>query len=129
MEPVLRIARETNFLEQISTMYQQGLKMEVLGRFSDHSGFDGVMIGIKLSRFHLEFTHRHGEKAPRSHSKDNLLVFYVPDRLEWEETVKRMSGAGFVQKEAVNPYWNENGMTFEDLEGYRVVISKDKWDR
>ncbi|RYZ56301.1 MAG: hypothetical protein EOP07_12735 [Proteobacteria bacterium] len=129
MESILRIARETSFLEQISTMYQLGLEMEILGRFSNHAGFDGVMIGNKHSRFHLEFTYRHGESAPRSNSKDNLLVFYVPNPLEWEKTVRRMSDAGFIQKDAINPYWNENGITFEDLEGYRIVISKESWDR
>jgi hypothetical protein len=33
-----------------------------------------------------------------------------------------MLGAGFVPVSAVNPYWDRDGVTFEDPDGYRVVL-------
>ena len=110
-------------------MYQLGLDLEILGKFEDHSGFDGVIIGNRNSQYHLEFTHHREAQAPRSNSKENLLVFYMPDETAWGDAVKRMLHAGFISVVAINPYWAENGATFEDLEGYRVVLSKENWVR
>jgi hypothetical protein len=44
---VLRIARTTNYLELISNIYKKGLGLEELGRFKDHKGFDGTILGHK----------------------------------------------------------------------------------
>ena len=30
--------------------------------------------------------------------------------------------------ESYNPYWNNVGKTFEDVDGYRVVIANRVWD-
>ncbi|MGO9498573.1 MAG: hypothetical protein ACLQA5_17970 [Solirubrobacteraceae bacterium] len=27
-----------------------------------------------------------------------------------------------------NPYWDEHGVTFEDPDGFRVVLVPDRWD-
>lgn len=40
---VLRIARPTNFLELISNIYKNGLGLEELGSFKDHSCFNGMV--------------------------------------------------------------------------------------
>jgi len=29
--------------------------------------------------------------------------------------------------ESFNPYWDVHGHTFQDLDGYRVVIQNDEW--
>ena len=44
--PTLRIARPTDQLDDVARMYTEGLGFEVLGRFQDHDGFDGVMLGV-----------------------------------------------------------------------------------
>jgi hypothetical protein len=38
-----------------------------------------------------------------------------------------MLAAGFVQEDAINPYWNECGGTFRDKDGYRVILTKTSW--
>ena len=38
-----------------------------------------------------------------------------------------MIGAGFRMTTSFNPYWDANGRTFVDLDGYRVVIQNKAW--
>lgn len=123
----MRVARPTDHLEALAVMYQQGLGLEVLGRFDDHQGFDGIMLGHPGQSYHVEFTSRRGHRAGRAPTEDNLLVFYVPDAGEWEADRARMRAAGFREVRSYNPYWDRNGATFEDLDGYRVVLQKAEW--
>ena len=41
----------------------------------------------------------------------------------------RMQAQGFVPVPSFNPYWDEDGTTFEDGEGYRVVFYNGRWPR
>ena len=123
----LRVARPTRSIEQVVRFYRDGLGFSVLGGFEDHDGFDGVMLGHPGAPYHLEFTVEHGHEAPRSPSEDNLLVFYVPDRAQWEAWVRRMEAAGFAAVPSRNPYWDMRGKTFEDPDGYRVVLQQAEW--
>ena len=122
----LRFARPTNALSRISAMYCSGLRLTVLSRF-DHDGFAGVILGAVGSLYHFEFTQESGREAPRCPSPDLLLVLYVPEAAVWSEAVARMSEAGFSTVRSHNPYWDRNGQTFEDVEGYRVVLAKQEW--
>ncbi len=118
----LRIARPTDNLQAIKAMYMKGLGLELLGSFENHQGFDGVMLGKKGMRTHLEFTQQTGHQVGRCPTEDHLLVFYIdPERLE--EFSNQMVEAGFELVPSYNPYWDENGNTFEDCDGYRVVLS------
>jgi hypothetical protein len=96
--------------------------MELLDRFEDHAGFDGVMVGARDAPYHLEFTRKHGHMAGRAPSADNLLVFYFADPSKWEAAVNSMRAAGYAPVAAFNPYWDRDGVTFEDPDGYRVVL-------
>ena len=57
---ILRVARPTDNLAQISQMYKRGLGYAVLAQFEDHQGFDGVVLGHPQHPYHLEFTHHRG---------------------------------------------------------------------
>ena len=39
-----------------------------------------------------------------------------------------MKNAGYEPVQSYNPYWDKNGLTFADPDGYRVVIQNDVWD-
>jgi catechol 2,3-dioxygenase-like lactoylglutathione lyase family enzyme len=129
MNPHLRVARPTDDLERVVKMYREGLGFEILGSFADHDGFDGVMLGIPGEGYHLEFTHQRDHLAGRAPTEDNLLVFYLPDRGEWIARCEQMLRAEFTDVRSFNPYWEKQGRTFEDPDGYRVVIQNAVWGR
>lgn len=130
MQPHLRIARPTDRLDELAAQYCAGLGMVELGRFEDHAGFDGVMVGYAdpaVGGYHLEFTQEHGVRAGGSPSEEHLMVFYLPGAKRWQEACERMTAAGFQRVTSHNPYWDRHGRTFQDLDGYRLVLQNTEW--
>ena len=123
----LRVARPTDQLDAVIRFYRDGLGFQVLGSFTDHDGFDGVMLGHPGASYHLEFTSKSGHVAGRAPTDDNLLVFYLPNRGEWERAVQRLEGHGYAAVAAFNPYWDRMGKTIADPDGYRVVLQNAAW--
>lgn len=121
----LRVARPTDQLRIVVAMYLEGLGFEILGQFNDHEGFDGVILGQPELGYQLEFTQQADHSAGRAPTKDNLLVFYRPERDSWISACARMEAAGFQVVASWNPYWEAKGRTFEDPDGYRVVLQND----
>jgi len=118
----VRIARPVASLESILRFYSDGLGLEVIGSFQGHAGYSGVMLGLPGSSYHLEFTeHEKGSACPAP-SMDNLLVFYIPDREAIDRLTERLGRMGHSPVAPENPYWAEHGVTFEDPEGWRVVL-------
>ena len=125
--PKLRVARPTDNIDALLPFYRDGLGLEVLYRFEGHDGFDGIMLGRRDAPYHFEFTRARGHAAGRAPTEDNLLVFYLPDRAEWQAALARMQAAGIAPVPAFNPYWDTNGRTYEDPDGYRVVLQNAAW--
>ncbi|HSQ60240.1 MAG TPA: VOC family protein [Acidobacteriota bacterium] len=123
----LRVARPTDRLDEVVRFYTDGVGLTVLASFEDHDGFDGVMLGVPGAPYHLEFTRRRGHSAGRAPTEDNLLVFYLSDEGEWRAAVSRMTAAGHPPVPSFNPYWDRAGRTFEDPDGYRVVLQNAEW--
>jgi catechol 2,3-dioxygenase-like lactoylglutathione lyase family enzyme len=127
----LRVARPTNNIQSLLPFYRDGLGFSVLLTFGEHEGFDGVLLGHPDGSgsgvgYHLEFTKHVTHDAGRAPTEDNLLVFYLPDQKNYEEAVQRMRAAGFEPVPSFNPYWGRCGSTFEDPDGYRVVLANMK---
>ena len=55
---------------------------------------------------------------------DNLLVIYLPDDQAFRDATRRMEEHGHKPVEPENPYWKDSSLTFEDPDGWRVVIVK-----
>lgn len=127
--PTLRVARPSDNLEALLKFYRDGLGLELLDRFEDHEGFDGIMLGKEGAPYHFEFTRARGHAAGRAPTLDHLLVFYLRNANEWNSAVQRMRYAGFDPVTAFNPYWDRNGVTFEDPDGYRIVLQQASWPR
>ena len=123
----LRVARPTDDLAAVVQFYSDGLGLDMLYQFKDHDGFDGVMLGRKGAGYHLEFTHKKGHRAGKAPTEDNLLVFYLPDRAEWQRAVDQLARHGYQPVPAFNPYWDRHGKTFADPDGYRVVLQNAAW--
>jgi hypothetical protein len=120
----LRIARPVTDLHKSEVMYRKGLALRVIGRFTDHSGFDGVMLQGNSKAYHLELTSCRTHPIQPTPTADDLLVFYEPNMQAWEAACARLHSAGWVAVKAFNPYWDLNGKTFEDSDGYRVVLQR-----
>jgi hypothetical protein len=99
---ITRVARPTDNLAAIGEMYAGGLGLTVLAQFTDHDGFDGVVLGHPHQPYHLEFTAHRGHRVGKAPSQDHLLVFYLPDKEEWggglsSDVVRRISRRSVVQ--------------------------------
>lgn len=118
----MRIARPTDQLERIVEFYETGLDLKRVGEFWDHDGYDGVMFGLPDKNYHLEFTsHESGTSCPAP-TKDNLLVLYLPNWDVITDVAKRLEKMGYPEVEAENPYWQDDSITIEDPDGWRVVL-------
>ncbi|HLL73609.1 MAG TPA: VOC family protein [Pyrinomonadaceae bacterium] len=120
----VRVARPTRSLGELLKFYCEGIGLEVVGSFTAHAGYSGVMLGLPNSTYHLEFTEHeaaHNVDYPPP-SADNLLVFYIPDGVAVERTAARLAALGYAAVAPENPYWAERGVTIEDPDGWRVVL-------
>lgn len=126
--PTLRVARASENFNALIQFYCRGLGLELLDRFEDHAGFDGIMIGRKGAAYHFEFTRKRGHSVVCAlPSPDDLLIFYIPNHSDWLAAIARMNDAGYAPVQSFNPYWDIDGKTFEDCDGYRVVLQNAFW--
>jgi catechol 2,3-dioxygenase-like lactoylglutathione lyase family enzyme len=123
----LRVARSTDRMAQVVAFYVEGLGLERLAAFEDHAGFDGVVIGARQAPYHLEFTRRRGHASGAAPDPESLLVFYLPDRDAWQAAVARLRALGSEPVVSQNPYWDRDGLTFADPDGFRIVLQNASW--
>ena len=123
----LRVARPTDQLDRIAAMYRDGLGFDVIADWRDHEGVDGTVLAHRELSYQIEFTQEPAHPVGRAPTEDNLLVFYILDAGEWSTACERMLAAGFEPVSSRNPYWNRGGRTFEDADGYRVVMFNGSW--
>jgi len=117
-----RISRHTTDLNRIIDFYGRILGLKVLGDFRDHHDYSGVFMGLPGENWHIEFT---VSKTIPLHQADydDLLVFYATTLEEFASVKKRFVKNNVKAVRPRNPYWEKNGITFEDPDGFRVVIS------
>jgi catechol 2,3-dioxygenase-like lactoylglutathione lyase family enzyme len=119
----LRVARHTERLDELVRFYRDGLGLTEIGGFSDHDGYDGVFLEVPGTRAHLELTAGGGHAPPAPHP-ESLIVLYLGDEEAVRATSARLSVAPVTP---ANPYWAEHGLTFEDPDGFRVVLVPERW--
>ena len=118
-----RSARHTNNLSPIINFYTEILGLEVVGRFNNHDGYDGVFLGIHGADWHLEFT-TSPEPAQHQPDEDDLLVFYPACTEEYSTITERFTKHNIPPAEPKNPYWKTNGTLYKDPDGFGVMIVK-----
>lgn len=123
----MRIARPVTDLELTCRMYCEALGLRRIADFTDHDGFSGVMIGHPDLSWHIEFTLCHAHPVQPAPTSEDLLVLYYPDEEEWTTRCDAMSKAGFTSVASFNPYWDIAGKTWQDHNGYRVVLQNRAW--
>ena len=125
--PHLRIARPSLDLDASRRFYVEGLGLQLLFSFEDHAGFDGMIIGHPTWPYHLEFTRNRRVSVRPAPSNEDLLILYLPLGDEWERAVARLREFGAREIAASNPYWNLQGVTFVDPDGYGIVLQNASW--
>ena len=117
-----RIARHTDNLNSITDFYTQILGLTILGNFENHDNYDGVFLGKKGLDWHLEFT-TSPEKSQHQFDEDDILIFYPISSAEYENILNQIELNNISVIKAKNPYWNKNGVTIKDPDGFNVIIS------
>ncbi|MDE3838599.1 hypothetical protein C0966_04235 [Bacillus methanolicus] len=117
-----RIARPTNQLDKLVEFYEKGVGLKKIGEFRNHEGYDGIMLGLPDYPYHLEFTQHETNTVLPTPTKEHLLVFYIPNRFERDKIAARIKAMGHQEVEPENPYWGRGGVTFEDPDGWRIVL-------
>lgn len=119
----VRVARQTDQLEALKRFYCDGLGLEVIGSFTGHAGYDGLIVGLPGKEYQLEFVHHQDGSPGQSSNKENLLVFYIEDAAAAQQMVAKLNDMGYPSVPAENPWWDDhNAYTIEDPDGYRVVL-------
>ena len=119
----MRVARHTDRLAAVVAFYRDGLGFTEIGGFHDHDGYDGRFLAVPGTGAHLELTSGGGHAAPEAHP-ESLLVFYLGD----EAAVRAVAARLGDPVRPANPYWAEHGLTFEDPDGFRVVLVPERWE-
>ncbi|MFF1462872.1 VOC family protein [Streptomyces sp. NPDC058330] len=125
----LRIARPSRDLEAAEVFWVAGLGLEVLYRH-EADGASGkhalLMVGRPDASWHLELVRDPAAPVDPRPTPEDLLVVYlgepVPDSL-----IERLGRHGGKRVPAHNPYWDTWGVTFQDPDGYLLVLSTRTW--
>ncbi|QPC81979.1 VOC family protein [Phototrophicus methaneseepsis] len=118
----VRFARPTNQLDAIVAFYRDAIGLPEIGRFEDHDGYTGVMLGLPGEGYHLEFTSHVDGVSGEAPTRDNLLVFYIDDQAALERLIERMRSYGHTPVPPENPYWEKGGVAYEDPDGWGVIF-------
>ena len=105
----VRFARPTDRLDEVVRFYAEGLGLRELYRFENHAGYDGVMLGLPGTGYHLEFTTHIDGSPGAAPSNENLLVLYFESEERMFETVRRLGEFGAEPVSTENPYWAAHG--------------------
>ncbi|MFF1416448.1 VOC family protein [Streptomyces sp. NPDC058280] len=125
----IRIARPSRDLRAAEHFWVSGLGLDVLYQHAA-DGTPGwsslLMVGRPGAGWHLELVHDPAAPLDPRPTPEDLLVIYlgepVPDSL-----VERLARHGGSRVPAHNPYWDTWGVTLQDPDGYRLVLSTRVW--
>lgn len=135
----IRIARPSHDIVKAERFYVDGLGLEVLYRVNPEDEAQGngghvdhlVMLGFPGATWHLELVQDHPRGTRKAcvpqPTEEDLLVLYTDGPIDLG-AVHRLVHAGGKEVKPKNPYWEQWGVTVEDPDGYRVVLSQRRWD-
>lgn len=125
----IRIARPSRDLAAAERFWAEGLGLSVLWRSAGGETpgeHDLLMLGWPDASWHLELVHDAAAPVKPVPTEEDLLVVYVDEEVP-EDLVVRLEEHGGRRVLSPNPYWNEWGITVEDPDGYRLVLSRRGW--
>lgn len=124
----VRIARPTREIKAAERFWISGLGLRELFRKTadgteDH---DLLMAGWPDAGWHLELVHNPADPVEPRPTEEDLLVIYLGEAVP-DDLVARLEQHGGRRVPSRNPYWDTWGVTVEDPDGYRLVLSTRDW--
>jgi catechol 2,3-dioxygenase-like lactoylglutathione lyase family enzyme len=116
----VRIARASRDLIGAEKFYRQGLQFTLVDRFVNHAGYSGVILAMP-GEAQLEIT-QHARGRAAKPDADDLLVLYLPTAERLSRLRMRLERLGHASVQPANPYWLGGALTFEDPDGWRIVL-------
>jgi hypothetical protein len=127
----LRIARPSRDLGAAERFWVDGVGLAVLWRtppdLPTEDGHGLLMLGWPQASWHLELVDDPEAGEAAAPTEEDLLVLYLGGPLApgLEDRLVRAGGRLVVAR---NPYWERWGVTIEDPDGYRLVLSHRSWE-
>jgi catechol 2,3-dioxygenase-like lactoylglutathione lyase family enzyme len=126
-EMAVRIARPCTDLAAAERFYVHGLGLDLLHRITaDGAGeHDLLIIGRRDANWHLELVGGANLIVKPAPTSEDLLVLYLGGPVDDTLTARLTEAGGRVVSQG--PYWDRWGVTIEDPDGYRLVLSTRTW--
>lgn len=126
MIAAMRTARPTVDIDRARDFYEQVVGLPVLWSFTDHDGFDGIILGVPDQTAQLELVRAPHHVIPSPTIEDALVLYCEPATAA--DIIGRLRTASVQEvpndDRGLNPYWPRTGATtFIDPDGYRLIIS------
>ncbi|MFX4291606.1 VOC family protein [Streptomyces bohaiensis] len=125
----IRIGRPSLDLDAAERFYVGGLGLAVLYRATgrpEAGERDLLMVGPEGAAWHLELTASEHDVVVPAPTSEDLLVVYLGKPVS-ETFVARVIEHGGTVVPSHNPYWDRQGVTLADPDGYRVVLTERRW--
>ena len=84
------------------------------------------MVGWPEAAWHLELVGDADSHARARPTEEDLLVIYLGRAIDTSLIIGLQANGGR-RVTARNPYWEKWGVTIEDPDGYRLVLSHGTW--
>ncbi len=126
-EVAVRIARPCTDLAAAERFYVQGLGLALLQRIAANGPgeHDLLILGRREANWHLELVGGADLTVRPAPTAEDLLVLYLDQPID-EAMIDGLKQAGG-RVVSQGPYWDRWGVTVEDPDGYRVVLSSRSW--
>ena len=123
----VRLARPSHDLAAAERFYVRGLGLEVLYRAvaDGPDEHDLLMLGWPDASWHLELVGGANLAVRPAPTAEDLLVLYLAGPVD-DALVARLEEAGG-RRVGQGAYWDRWGVTVEDPDGYRLVLSSRSW--
>ncbi|MGW4461634.1 VOC family protein [Micromonospora sp. NPDC004704] len=123
----IRLARPSSDLAAAEHFYVHGLGLEVLyrGVAGGPDEHDLLMLGWPAASWHLELVGGPNLTVRPVPTEEDLLVLYLAGPVD-DTLVTRLEQAGG-RRVSQGAYWDRWGVTVEDPDGYRLVLSSRSW--
>ncbi|MEV4880519.1 VOC family protein [Streptomyces cyaneofuscatus] len=125
----VRIARPSRDLGAARRFWVSGLGLDVLYQHAA-DGTPGhhslLMVGWPGAGWHLELVTDPAAPTDPQPTPEDLLVVYLGEPVA-PALVERLERHGGKRVPAHNPYWDTWGVTFQDPDGYRLVLCTREW--